>query len=324
MQNQTILITGANGEIGQNLISSLKSSSLNNKIIALDLNDNNNFPQIEFIQGSILDEQLIDKIFIHNKINIIFHLAAILSTKAELDPKLAEVVNLGGTQLLIKKSLESNCDIKFFFPSSIAVYNTINMMRDKRINEEMCLVNPLTIYGKTKLACEKKGLAVKSKKFDFRCIRFPGIISASTMPTGGTSDYAPEMIHHAAQKKSYNCFVHPDTKLPFVMMPDAINAILKIMRAPKNQLIQQVYNITSYSPCVKEFYVQTKKYYNNFHIDYKIDKMRQNIVNSWPDYIDDSKAKHDWGWDSSQDLSNAYKQYLIPTLRNYYKLGDKK
>ena len=115
MQNQTILITGANGEIGQNLISRLNESSLNNKIIALDLNDNNHSPNIEFIKGSILDKSLIEDIFFNNKINVIFHLAAILSTKAELDPQLAEEVNLGGTQLLIKKSLENNGAVKFFF-----------------------------------------------------------------------------------------------------------------------------------------------------------------------------------------------------------------
>ena len=134
MQNQTILITGANGEIGQNLISRLNESSLNNKIIALDLNDNNHCPNIEFIKGSILDKSLIEDIFFNNKINVIFHLAAILSTKAELDPQLAEEVNLGGTQLLIKKSLENNGAVKFFFPSSIAVYNTINISQDKPIS----------------------------------------------------------------------------------------------------------------------------------------------------------------------------------------------
>ena len=114
MQNQTILITGANGEIGQNLISRLNESSLNNKIIALDLNDNNHSPNIEFIKGSILDKSLIEDIFFNNKINVIFHLAAILSTKAELDPQLAEEVNLGGTQLLIKKSLEIMVLSNFF------------------------------------------------------------------------------------------------------------------------------------------------------------------------------------------------------------------
>lgn len=323
MQNQTILITGANGEIGQNLISRLNESSLNNKIIALDLNDNNHCPNIEFIKGSILDKSLIEDIFFNNKINVIFHLAAILSTKAELDPQLAEEVNLGGTQLLIKKSLENNCAVKFFFPSSIAVYNTINISQDKPISEEMCATEPLTIYGKTKLDCEKIGIIETNEKFDFRCIRFPGIISASTMPTGGTSDYAPEMIHHAAQNKTYDCFVHSETKLPFVMMPDAIDAIFKIMKAPKKHLLNKIYNITSFSPRAKDFYDYTKQYYNDFNISYNINEMRQNIVNSWPDYIDDSKAHNDWGWKSSQNLSEAYQKYIIPTLTHFYQLGEK-
>jgi len=324
MQNQTILITGANGEIGQNLISKLKSNTLNNTIIALDLNYFNcNNSKTEFIKGSILDENLIQKIFTKYNITVIIHLAAILSTKAEQNPKLAKEVNLKGTQILINQSLKSDHNVKFFFPSSIAVYNTTNTAEDMHINEEMCKAEPLTIYGQTKLSCEKIGEKAINKNFDFRCIRFPGIISASTMPTGGTSDYAPEMLHYAAQNKPYNCFVTSDTQLPFIMMPDAISAILRIMSVPKKQLLHKVYNITSFSPSAKEFYMETKQYYKNFNINYQINDSRQKIVNSWPDYVDDSKAKDDWGWNSFQNLAEAYKQYLIPTLTNFYQLGAK-
>ena len=205
MQNKTILITGANGEIGQNLISQLSSKIFDNTIIALDLNESQYKNSIhEFIKGSILDSNIILDIFTRYSIDVVFHLAAILSTKAEENPHLAKEVNLGGSEILMHASLQATQKIKFFFPSSIAVYNTANLNSDTCVNEDLVDIRPITIYGQTKLACENIGVKFNNYGFDFRCIRFPGIISASTMPTGGTSDYAPEMIHYAAQNKKYN------------------------------------------------------------------------------------------------------------------------
>ena len=319
MANKTILITGANGEVGQGLVDKLKDEK-NNTIIGLDLTNNIYKNKIDnFIIGSILDKNLIKNIFKKYRIDVIYHLAAILSTKAEKNKNLAYDVNVNGTKYLIDCALKQKNNISFFFPSSIAVYNILNYKNQTLIKEQDTLKSPTTIYGETKLISEKYGVENSNDKFDFRCIRFPGIISAKTIPTGGTSDFAPEMIHHAAQNKNYNCFVDAETRIPFMVMPDAIKGILNLMNATKKNLHNKIYNISSFNPSVAEFYFETKKYYKNFQLDYKINRLRQNIVNSWPNNIDDSAAKKDWLWSADFDLTTAYKNYLIPSINDYYK-----
>jgi len=322
MTNKIILITGANGEIGQHLIKTFNKDSCN-KIIAIDLYpQKNNYSVFEYFEGSILDVNLIQHIFKKHSVDIIFHLAAVLSTKAELNPQLAYNINFNGTKLLIDELISSNNEnnkiTQFFFPSSIAVYNVLNKNRPVLINEQLYCNNPLTIYGKSKRQCEIYGEKLNGKSFDFRCIRFPGIISATSVPTGGTSDYAPEMIHSAAQHTDYQCFVQRTTKLPFVVMPDAVNAIFQIMRANKTNLNQAFYNITSFNPTTNEFYQETKKHYKDFKITYKIDKERLKIVNSWPNDVDDLAAKQDWQWEPRYKLFDAYKNYLVPYINKYY------
>ena len=184
------------------------------------------------------------------------------------------------------------------------------------VKEKYYCLNPLTVYGQTKLKCEKYGEKYDGENLDFRCIRFPGIISATSIPTGGTSDYAPEMIHAAAQGKQYDCFVNNIIKIPFIVMPDAIDAMIKIMQVPKNQLRQDLYNITSFNPTAAEFYEETKKYFHNFVLRYSIDTKREKIVNSWPDNIDDSSAREEWGWEPKYNLNNIINEYLIKGKSN--------
>ena len=319
MAKKTILITGANGEVGQGLVDKLKENK-NNTIIAIDLSNDIYKSKIDnFITGSILDKNLIKNVFKEYHIDIIYHLAAILSTKAEKNKTLAYDVNVKGTKYLIDQAVNQKHNITFFFPSSIAVYNVLQSNNHNQIKEGDIFISPATIYGQTKLESEQYGIKNSSQKFDFRCIRFPGIISATTMPTGGTSDYAPEMIHSAAQNKEYNCFVNSETKIPFMVMPDAIKGILTLMKAPKECLNSIIYNISSFSPSASDFYFETKKYYANFKLHYEINTLRQNIVNSWPNNIDDNAARKDWSWSPDFDLTTAYKKYLIPTINDYYK-----
>jgi nucleoside-diphosphate-sugar epimerase len=157
---------------------------------------------------------------------------------------------------------------------------------------------------------------------DFRCIRFPGLISAVTVPTGGTSDYAPEMIHHAAEGIPYSCFVRPDTRLPFMAMPDAIKSILQLEAAPRERLTQLVYNITSFSPSAKEIHEIVMAAFPAARIDFQPHPSRQAIVDSWPADVDDSAARHDWDWSPDYDLQRAFQEYLIPAIRRYYKVGN--
>ena len=182
--------------------------------------------------------------------------------------------------------------------------------------------NPKTIYGQHKLFCENLGIAFdkygnnQNFKIDFRSIRFPGIISINSMPSGGTSDYAPEMIHSAIKNKNYSCFVSEKSRLPFIVMPDAIEAIIKIMTTPKEKLKNNIYNITSFSPSVKDFLKTIQKKSPEFKINYDIDKMREDIVNQWPDFIDDKNAKNDWKWKPKYDLESAFNDYIFKNLEN--------
>ena len=326
MVNKVIFITGSNGEMGQSLIEAFNKKGYNN-IVALDLDQQKSFLNTKFIEGSILDTQLLNDINEKYEISEIYHLAAILSTKAEENPQLANDVNINGTnnvlELCQKQALKQNKDILFFFPSSIAVYNT-DKNNNSKIYEEQYCNTPLTKYGQAKLTCEKIGEQLDKNKssfgVDFRSIRFPGIISATTLPTGGTSDYAPEMVHSAAQKKKYKCFVEKDRRLPFIIMPEAIEAIFKIRTALKGDLLKNIYNITSFSPSVEEFFFKTKEYFINFNMTYSIDSKRQKIIDSWPNFINDNAAQNDWGWKSKYDFNKSYTGYIIPEIQNKYNM----
>ena len=325
MQNKVILITGSNGEIGKALIKKFIKNSLN-QIITIDLKKSENDCLVhEAFHGSILDKKLIDSINNKYQINEVYHLAAILSTKGESDPVLATDINVNGTKnilnLSVKQCEKDNNRILFFFPSSIAVYNTQKSINQK-IDEKSFCENPLTIYGKTKLISESYGINIeKNSNVDFRCIRFPGIISATSKPTGGTSDYAPEMIHAAANCKEYNCFADQSSILPFIVMPDAINAIEMIMKTPKSNLSSNIYNITSFSPTIEDLLSKTLYFFPEFKMNFSINQSRQNIINSWPDYINDQLAKNDWGWAPKFSFDKSYKDYLIPNILEYYSKG---
>lgn len=327
-----VLITGANGEVGHGLIKKLKAQGL--KLIAFDLNDldKNLLPYVNtFVKGDITDKKLIEEIFKKNKINIIYHLAAILSTSGEKNPYLAHNVNVEGTINLLEASVKQNYPIKFIFPSSIAVYGLPNLKIKNKISKikEDQYLNPITMYGINKLYCEQLGIYYSSHyqqladspklNIDFRSVRFPGLISAETIPTGGTSDYAPEMIHFAAQGRSYLCFVRSDSTIPFMAMPDAIKALLLLTKAPKNKLSQPVYNVSGFSVSAAEIKKIVLKHFPKAKITYKVNLPRQKIVDSWPEEIDDSKAKKDWGWKADYNFQKAFNKYLIPSIRNRYK-----
>ena len=320
MNKKVILITGSNGEIGKSLINKL---SKNNNIIALDLCHNSK-SSIKKIEGSILDDSILNNINNKYRLSEIYHLAAVLSTKAQKNPTLSNEINYHGTIKLLElarlQTKKYNQPIKFFFPSSIAVYNMLNSDLNNNINEKDKINNPITHYGKAKLNCEKIGVKkYLNEGIDFRCIRFPGIISAISKPTGGTSDYAPEMIHAAFLNEKYNCFVNNKTILPFIAMPDAITAIIKLMNSSKENIKSRVYNVTSFSPSVNDLEFKIKEFFPNFKLSYDIDNNRQKIVDSWPNFINDSLAKKEWNWSCDFNFDNFFINYINPNLKEYYK-----
>ena len=318
-----ILITGINGEMGHALISKLHDSK-SQKIVGLDIKP----PKTKIktllhnsYVGDIRDNDLIEKIFHENEIDTVYHLAAILSTKAESIPFLAHQINVDGFLNLMKQIIQKGEIVKFFFPSSIAVY-TINNNIDYPITEEE-FASPNNIYGCNKLYCEKLGQyfsEYSSQNYiDFRSIRFCGIISAQTLPQGGTSDYAPEMIHNAFQNKNYSCFVGPESCIPFMVMPDAINAIIKLMEADKNQLKKTTYHIQAFNPTVEDIYKKIVSIFPNFKLDYRINDKRQNLINSWPSNLNQTAAINDWGWKPKYDFDSGFDEYLIPNIQKKYK-----
>jgi nucleoside-diphosphate-sugar epimerase len=337
MRKTVALITGASGEMGHGLIEKLAAEGVS-EIITIDLRplDTESRSRVEReFMGSILETHLLEWILAEYEIDTIYHLAALLSTRAEFTPTTAHQVNVEGTLRLLdfaQAQGESHArPVVFLYPSSIAAYGLPDLATKAyagRVKEHEWNV-PTTMYGCNKLYCEHLGryyacfykqLAAErlSGKVDFRAIRFPGLISATTTPSGGTSDYAPEMIHAAAQNKPYACFVRPDTTIPFMTMPDAVDALLQLARADRDRLSQPVYNIAAFNPSADAIRQLVIGGFPTAHITFEPDVKRQAIVDSGPADVDDSAARHDWGLDPTLDLERAFAEYLIPQIRGRY------
>jgi threonine 3-dehydrogenase len=337
LRTSVVLITGASGEIGHGLIASIAAAG-EQPIITLDVKaldpELTRFVHQEFV-GSILDTNLLERILAEYEVERIFHLAALLSTRSEFAPMTAHKVNVEGTMNLLefaqKQGESHGRPVVFMYPSSIAAYGLPDVATKTAVGRvsENEWTKPTTMYGCNKLYCEHMGryyakrykqLAPEplSGKVDFRSLRFPGLISAVTVPSGGTSDYAPEMIHAAAQGKPYPCFVRPDTRIPFMVMPDGIDALLTLAAAPRTALAHTVYNVGAFSPSAEEIRTIVLTAFPRAEITYAIDEKRQAIVDAWPADVDDSAARTDWGYAPRFDLERAFSEYLIPTIRQRY------
>jgi threonine 3-dehydrogenase len=331
------LITGANGEMGRSLLRALHADG-NYGVVTLDLTP---IPEafrtmcVASYAGNIMDRYLLDQIAAHHEIEVIFHLAALLSTRGERDPELAHQVNVEGTLHLLRvaqnQSQRLGRAVRFIFPSSIAVYGLPSLEekhRAGRVREGEWNV-PITMYGCNKLYCEhlgryftqyyrQLGALASAARLDFRSIRFPGLISAETVPTGGTSDFGPEMLHAAARHERYTCFVGPDARIPFMAMPDAINALTLLLDADQARLTRAVYNIGAFNPSAAEIAARVRHAYPDALIDYAPDPVRAKIVDSWPEAVDDTAARADWGWAPVYDFERAMADYLLPIIRERY------
>ncbi|WP_394845044.1 NAD-dependent epimerase/dehydratase family protein [Pendulispora brunnea] len=337
MSKPVVLITGVNGEIGRSLLKRLTQQD-RYRVVSLDLSPlPESYRELthEAYSGNIMDRYLLDQIAAHHEIKVVFHLAALLSTRGERDPELAHQVNVEGTLNLLRMSQNQSSrlgeSVRFLFPSSIAVYGIPDLDTKKnvgRISEENWNL-PITMYGCNKLYCEhlgryftnysrQLGALASATRMDFRAIRFPGLISAETIPTGGTSDFGPEMIHAAAQGQPYKCFVGPDARIPFMTMPDATDALIQLLEADRDQLSQAVYNVSGFSASAEEIAGMVRKHFPNADLSYELDPVRSKIVDSWPEDVDDSLARNDWGFSPKYDFQRSFDQYLIPTIRSLY------
>jgi len=330
------LITGAGGEIGHGLITRLAGSR--RPIVTIDLAplDASLRPLVlrEFT-GSITDTNLLERVLAEFEVDLIFHLAALLSTRSEFTPITAHQVNVEGTLTLLefaqREGESHGRNVLFLYPSSVAAYGLPDLATKEtagRVREDEWNT-PRTMYGCNKLYCEHLGryyarfykqlAAHASGRVDFRCARFPGLISAMTLPSGGTSDYAPEMLHAAARGERYACFVRSDTRIPFMTMPDAVTALLALADAPRERLTRTAYNVRAFSPRAQDFHDAVVAAFPAASITWETDLKRQAIVDSWPEDVDDQAARRDWGFAPVYDFQRAFDEYLIPSIRERYR-----
>ncbi len=332
-----VLITGAGGEVGHGLIKALHARG-HRQIVALDLRE---LPAEmrsccrEVFVGDICDAALLGRMMARYEITEVYHLAALLSTRSEFVPETAHNVNVDGTIHLLRLAHEQarshGHTVKFIYPSSVAAYGLPDLETKQQagaVHEDQHL-RPTTMYGCNKLSCEHLGryyarhyrqLAQDAVEglLDFRCVRYPGLISSETLPSGGTSDFGPEMVHAAAAGRAYQCFVRPDTRIPFMMMPKAIEATLQLAAAPAGQLTRCVYNISSFSASAGEIAELVREHFPDAEIEFVPDVQRQQIVDSWPADVDCSQAQRDWGFEPGAGMREAFGETLIPAIRARY------
>ncbi len=337
IRKPVVLITGAGGEIGHGLIAHLAESGAQ-PVVTLDVNplepSLGKKVQREFT-GSIMDKALLERMLSEFEVDTVYHLAALLSTRSEFTPVTAHQVNVEGTLNLLEfsqREAESHGrPVTFLYPSSIAAYGLPDLATKRQAGrvKEDDFNTPSTMYGCNKLYCEQLGryyakfykqlaAETQSGRVDFRCVRFPGLISALTVPSGGTSDYAPEMIHAAAKGEPYACFVRPDTRIPFMAMPDGVEALLRLAAAPKAALTRTAYNLAAFNPSAEEVRQEVVRAFPGANITWQNDAKRQGIVDSWPEDVDDSAARRDWGFAPAYDFARAFRDYLIPTIGSRY------
>ena len=303
-----ILVTGALGQIGTELVEALRKKYGASSVIASDLRpidqvDGSGGP---YIQLDVLDTDLIVKVCKEEGVGTVYHLAALLSATGEKNPALCRNVNVGGTVSVFEAARQ--CSMRVFTPSSIAVFGPDAPKHAPQLTD----LNPTTVYGETKVEGEQLAKEYEEKYgLDIRGIRYPGLISYKAPAGGGTTDYAVEIFEAALNDGYYNCFVRPDTRLPMLYMDDAIRATLMLMDEPSENLgpSKAGYNIDCFSFTAEELANAIAKEVDGFKCDFTPD-VRQNYADSWPDSIDGSVAKEEWNWSPEFDLDLMVKAML--------------
>ena len=302
MVKEKILVIGASGQIGVELTLALRKIYGNSNVIASDLREQN--PLLEgtgpYVSLDVMNKEMLHVQVIRQNVTQVYLLAAILSATGEKNPGLAWHLNMQGLLNVLDIAREEKMQ-KVYWPSSIAVFGPTSPRKNC---PQQTIIEPTTVYGISKYAGEF-WCNYFHQRFgvDVRSLRYPGLISYKSPPGGGTTDYAVEIFHEALEEKKYECFLAEDTYLPMMYMPDAIRATIELMEAPADKIsIRTSYNISGMSFSPKEIGAEVKKHVPDFQISYKPD-YRQAIANSWPQSIDDSVARKDWGWKEEFDLS---------------------
>ena len=309
MNKDKILILGAGGQIGTELVAELRSQRGSENVVAADIKDKDtdfkNTGPFEILD--VLDKERIMQVIKKYEVGEVYLLAALLSATAEQKIKSAWRLNMEGLFNILDLAVEKHIH-KVFWPSSIAVFGPDT----PRVNTpQFTIMNPTTVYGISKQAGERWCEYYFNKyNIDVRSLRYPGLISYASAPGGGTTDYAVHIYHEAVEKQEYTCFLKAGTVLPMMYMPDALKATINIMEAPaENIKIRSSYNVAAMSFAPEDVATEIKKHIPSFKIHYAPDQ-RQQIAESWPASIDDAEARKDWGWQAEYDLTSMTEDML--------------
>lgn len=306
----TILITGALGQIGSELTMALRSHYKDREVIATDIR----MPTDERLRDSgpfefldCTDANHITRVMQRFDIGVIYHLGALLSAVSEMKPNIAWHINMDGLYHMLEAARQYKCAL--FFPSSIGAFGPST---PKHSTPQDTIQRPDTMYGVTKVAGELL-CDYYFKKFavDTRGLRFPGLISYQTEPGGGTTDYAVDVFHEAVRHRHYTCYLRPDTSLDMMYMPDALRAMIELMEADGARLVHRnAFNVTAMSFTPAHLAREIQKHLPDFGMEYSVDPVRQAIADSWPDSLDDSCARQEWGWRPKYTLEPMTKDML--------------
>jgi nucleoside-diphosphate-sugar epimerase len=308
---KNILVIGSTGQIGSELTLALRDNYGPGNVVA---GGHKRKPSSQRLQDSgpyeiadCLDPKVLAALIEKYRIDTIYHLAALLSATSEKNPKLAWDVNIQGLINVLDLAKSYQCAV--FFPSSIGVFGDST---PKDNTPQDTIQRPSTIYGITKLTGELLCDYYFNKyNIDVRGVRYPGLISYETLPGGGTTDYAVEIFYEALKSQNYNCFLKEDTYLDMMYMPDAVKAAMQLMEADSDNLVHRNgYNVSAMSFSPGELTREIKKWIPEFKISYEIDPIRQSIADSWPNSMDDTAAREEWGWQPEYDLAKMSKDML--------------
>ncbi|MDH4100368.1 MAG: L-threonine 3-dehydrogenase [Nitrospirota bacterium] len=312
-----ILVTGATGQIGTELVTALRERYGADNVVAAghraqadrELRESGPYCTLD-----VRDAPELEQVVREHRIDTIFHMAALLSATAEKNPWLAWDVNMNGLLTVLEVAREHRCAI--FSPSSIGAFGPGTPADD---TPQDTIQRPTTMYGITKLSGELLcDYYFRRFGIDARGLRFPGLISWKTPPGGGTTDYAVEIFHAAIKERRYECFLKEGTRLDMMYMPDALRAAIELMEVEPSRLAHRnAFNVTAMSFAPEEIAAEIRKHIPDFSMSYKVDPVRQAIADSWPHHMDDSAARREWGWKPEYDLAAMVKEMLE-------KLGEQK
>ena len=316
MRKESILITGAGGQIGTVLTKALQEKHGTENVLATDLREIN-LPNTRTDTLNVLDKDKMTQLVIENRVTQIYHLAAILSAKGEEKPRFTWNINMEGLFNVLDIARDHKVE-KIFHPSSIAAFGPDTPREN---TPQITPATPTTVYGISKMAGEFWGNYYFLRYgVDIRSLRYPGIIGHRSMPGGGTTDYAVHIYHSAVKGEDFEVFLSENTALPMIYMDDAIRATLELMDAPKEKInVRDAYNLAGMTFSPEEIVASIKEEIPEFKATFKSNPLRQSIAESWPKSIDDSKATEDWGWKPNYDLEKMTKD-MIKNLRKKYSL----